>query len=120
MAAIVWSRESRKNRSTGEPGTSAPAYVAASTPAAPTSEASTTLPLRNRYMYQPTNRAIGIVQAIVNVPHELPGTSRLASLGRTNPTPSGPSFIDEPGGIERRNGSWNVISWSCPLPNRYV
>ena len=28
------------------------------------------------YMYKPTNSAIGIVQAIVNVPHELPGTSR--------------------------------------------
>ena len=26
-------------------------------------------------MYKPTKSAIGIVQAIVNVPHELPGTS---------------------------------------------
>ena len=33
-------------------------------------------------MYQPTKSAIGIVQAIVNVPHELPGTSRSRVLGQ--------------------------------------
>ena len=53
------------------------------------SDASTTFPLRNRYMYQPTNSAIGIVQAIVNVPHELPGTSRRAFSGRTQPVAVG-------------------------------
>ena len=49
------------------------------------SDASRIFPLRKRYMYQPTKSAIGIVQAIVNVPHELPGTSRTASSGRTQP-----------------------------------
>ena len=33
-------------------------------------------------MYQPTKSAIGIVQAIVNVPHELPGTSPPGVLGQ--------------------------------------
>src|SRR5437764_262600 len=82
-----------------------PATVAASTPAAPTSDASTTFPLRNRYMYQPTNSAIGIVQAMVNVPHELPGTSRRAFLGRRNE--SGPASLlsVDPGGMASRNDS---------------
>ncbi len=34
------------------------------------SDASTTFPLRMRYMHRPTNSAIGIVQAMVNVPHD--------------------------------------------------
>ena len=38
-------------------------------------------------MYQPTNSAIGIVQAIVNVPHELPGTSRSAFCGQDEAGP---------------------------------
>ena len=33
-------------------------------------------------MYQPTNRAIGIVQAMVNVPHELPGHQPPRFLGQ--------------------------------------
>jgi hypothetical protein len=39
-------------------------------------------------MYKPTKSAMGIVQAIVNVPHELPGTRRTEPLGkayRSNP-----------------------------------
>ncbi len=67
----------------------APANVAASTHAAPISDASRTFPCRNRYMYQPTNSAIGMVAAIVNVPHELPGTSRCDFSGRIIPGPSG-------------------------------
>src|SRR3954447_12607044 len=86
---MVWFRDRENRASDGEPGIEAPATVAASTATAPTSEASTTFPLRKRYMYQPTNRAIGMVQAIVNVPQELPGTSRLAPSGRTQPSPSG-------------------------------
>ena len=49
-------------------------------------------------MYQPTKSAIGIVQAIVKVPHELPGTSRRASSGRTSPFPVGSDFRNEPRG----------------------
>ncbi len=44
-------------------------------------EASTTCPLRSTYMYQPTNKAIGTVQAMVNVPHELPATACMAPAG---------------------------------------
>ena len=69
-------------------------------------------------MYQPTNSAIGIVQAIVNVPHELPGTSRLAPSGRTKPSPSGLVLRKLPAGTARVNGSWNVIAWSGAVPNR--
>ena len=47
--------------------------MAANVAAAPISDASTTRPLRILYMYKPINSAIGTVQAIVNVPHELPG-----------------------------------------------
>ncbi len=43
-------------------------------------------------MYQPTKSAIGIVQAIVNVPHELPGTSRLAPSGKTQSLAVGAAF----------------------------
>ena len=82
------------------------------------SDASTTFPLRNRYMYQPTNSAIGIVQAIVNVPHELPGTSRRASSGRTQPCAVGvrPQRSSR-GGTASWNGSWKTIDWSGPSPN---
>src|SRR3954453_2273029 len=106
---MVALREGEKYGSRAQPRPQAPAPVAASTPAAPTTEASTTFPLRNRYMYQPTNSAIGIVQAMVNVPHELPGTSRLASLGRVQPPPGLP-LSAEPAGTASRNDSWNVIS----------
>src|SRR5436309_1219211 len=106
---MVWSRDSSKKGPSLDPGIAAPATVAASTPTAPTSEASTTRPLRNRYMYQPTNSAIGIVQAMVNVPHELPGTSRVAPLGSVKPPP-GLLLSLAPAGTARRNDSWNVIS----------
>src|SRR3954453_8366256 len=106
---MVALREGEKYGSRAQPRPQAPAPVAASTPAAPTSDASTTFPLRNRYMYQPTNRAIGIVQAIVNVPQELPGTSRLAPSGRTKPPPSGFRFRSLPGGTSSVNGSLKVI-----------
>src|SRR4051794_41859378 len=42
------------------------------------SDASTTRPFRILYMYRPTNSAIGMVQAMVNVPQDEPGTSRTA------------------------------------------
>ena len=37
-------------------------------------DASTTRPGRMLYIHKPTNRAIGMVQAMVNVPQEEPGT----------------------------------------------
>ena len=43
-------------------------------------------------MYQPTNSAIGIVAAIVNVPQELPGTSRWRLL-RQDPAPVRRGFV---------------------------
>ena len=50
-------------------------------------DASTTRPLRILYMYSPTNSAIGIVQAMVNVPHELPGIAcRTPSGSRMTPS----------------------------------
>src|SRR5262252_7988047 len=72
---IVSSRDSEKNRSSAEPGIQCPAIVTPIVAAAPMSDASRIFPLRILYMYQPTNSAIGIVQAMVNVPQELPGTS---------------------------------------------
>src|SRR3954453_8887775 len=101
---MVALREGEKYGSRAQPRPQAPAPVAASTPAAPTSDASTTRPLRNRYMYQPTNSAIGIVQAIVNVPHELPGTTRLAPFGRTTLGPCPCPFL---GGIAPGTPSGN-------------
>src|SRR5436309_699302 len=71
----------------GECGIQLPATVAARTSAAPISDASTTRPLRMRYMYKPTNSAIGIVQAMVNVPHELPAMINRVLSGKVM-TPS--------------------------------
>ena len=68
-------------------------------------EASTTFPLRRRYMYQPTKRAIGIVQAIVKVPHDEPGTSRRACSGSTRPGPLGFRSSRESLGTSSRNDS---------------
>ena len=80
---MVWSCVSEKYGSSGEPGNPvARRRPPPSVSAPPMSDASTTLPLRMRYMYRPTNRAIGIVQAMVNVPHELPGTTCLQPCGQ--------------------------------------
>ena len=68
-----------------------------------------TFPLRRRYMYQPTKSAMGIVQAMVKVPHELPGTSRRACSGRTSPFPPGFDLRNEPWGTASRNVSWMTI-----------
>src|SRR5476651_435441 len=69
-----------------EPGIKLPAMVAAKTPTPPMRDASTTWPLRILYIHRPTNRAIGMVQAIVNVPQELPGTSCADFVGTVNST----------------------------------
>src|SRR3954447_23393095 len=115
---MVWFREREKKASDDEPGIEAPATVAASTATAPTSDASTTFPLRKRYMYQPTNRAIGMVQAMGNAPHELPGTSRLAPSGRSQPSPPGSPFRRDDCGTWSLNDSFRVITSSGPGPNR--
>src|SRR5262249_21701154 len=78
---IVSCRLSEKNRSHIDPGIQWPAMVTAIVAAAPISDASRIFPRRNLYIYRPTNSAIGIVQAIVNVPHELPGTANTAPAG---------------------------------------
>ena len=74
-ASVVCPRVSENQPSSREPGTQLPTKTAVSVSAAPINEACTTAPGRIRYMYSPTKSAIGIVQAIVNVPHEEPGTS---------------------------------------------
>ena len=81
IAQIVSSRDSEKYGSSAEPGIQLPAAVAASVAAAPISDASTTCPLRILYMYRPIKSAIGTVQAIVNVPQELPATNCFAPAG---------------------------------------
>src|SRR5262245_17009783 len=50
--------------------------------APPTMDASTIRPLRMRYIHRPTKSAIGIVQAIVNVPQLLPGITCFEPAGR--------------------------------------
>ena len=50
-------------------------------------DASTTRPGRILYMYSPTNSAIGIVQAMVKVPQEEPGTRRTAPAGSVAVSP---------------------------------
>src|SRR5437879_10634950 len=87
QVAWAWVRE--KNSRRGEPGIRLPATVAARTPAAPISDASRTRPLRMRYMYRPTNRAMGMVQAMVKVPQDEPGTTWAQPAGRrTAPAPA--------------------------------
>src|SRR5262249_42977972 len=66
---------SEKKGSSAEPGTQLPTTTAPSVARAPSSDASTTAPLRILYMYRPTNSAMGMVQAMVKVPQELPGTT---------------------------------------------
>jgi len=52
--------------------------------APPMSEASTTFPLRMRYMYTPTSKAMGIVQKMVKVPQELPANLHHNSIRPRN------------------------------------
>ena len=60
-----------------------------------------------------------MVQAIVNVPQELPGTSRLVSLGRTQPSPLESPLSISLGGTARLNGSWKTIDSFPSAPYRY-
>src|SRR5262245_52642463 len=81
-ASVVCPFDSENQPSIGEPGIQLPATVAAIVSTAPINDACTTAPLLMRYMYRPTNSAIGIVQAIVKVPHDEPGTSTSHPGGR--------------------------------------
>src|SRR5262249_9798205 len=83
-AKTVCPLPSEKYPSHGEPGIQLPTTTAASVKAAPISDASTVFPGRRRYMYQPTNRAMGMVQAMVKTPHEEPGTSCTLLGGMTS------------------------------------
>src|SRR5271165_5394289 len=78
-----------KYDSSGDPGIKLPATVAASTPTAPMSDASTTRPLRILYIHNPTNNAMGMVHAMVKVPQELPGTICKVFSGTVNSAPWG-------------------------------
>src|SRR5262245_19974983 len=77
--------------------------VAANVARAPISDAWTTAPGRMRYMYRPTNRAVGMVQAMVSVPQELPGTTWTQPAGSV--TVDGPTAISWNGKPSRRGGS---------------
>src|SRR5262249_46523361 len=87
-ARMVASLDNEKYGSRNEPGTRLPATVAPRTPIPPMIEASATLPLRILYIHRPTNSAMGIVQAMVKVPQELPGMSWTVFSGTTNREPS--------------------------------
>src|SRR6476469_438013 len=89
---MVCSLESEKNGSSGEPCTQLPATVAKRTPTAPMADASTTRPLRNLYIQKLTKSAIGIVQAMVKVPHELPGSTWTLPDARRKSWPPGDSL----------------------------
>src|SRR3954471_8944854 len=69
-------------------------------------------------MYRPTSSAIGIVQAIVNVPQELPGTRRtaLAETWSVQLPPPSESAIPP---VRSRNSSLNFIDWR-PSPQTSV
>src|SRR3954470_20776961 len=85
--------------------TNPPRIVAPIVSTPPITDASTTWPGRSLYMYSPTNSAIGIVQAIVNVPQELPGTRRTAPGGMA----ARPSFQNNGVDDFMSNSSENVI-----------
>src|SRR4051794_18331588 len=74
-----------------------PRNTAPSVNAAPTIDASTTLPGRSRYIHRPTSRAMGIVQAIVNVPQDEPGTRRTDPAGMAASVCHGMPTSAEPG-----------------------
>ena len=73
---------SEKYRSSGEPGIQLPGDDGRERQHAADERRLDDAPLRMRYIHRPTNRAIGIVQAMVNVPQELPGTTWTHPAGR--------------------------------------
>src|SRR5439155_25781860 len=93
-----------------------PTNVATSVSAPPMSDASTIRPLRILYMYRPTNRAMGMVQAIVNVPHDEPGTRRTAPGGNLAALPAHTSGVV----LLLWNDSLNVMDERPPLHSMRV
>ena len=81
-ATMVWSRVSENHAAIADRDTGSPTTTAASVSTPPMSDASTTFPGRTRYIHSPTSRAIGMVAAMVNVPHELPGITCTLPAGR--------------------------------------
>ena len=84
MAMMIPSRERVNHGARKEPGIRLPITTLATTPMTPMMLASAIFPGRIRYIQSPTNSAIGIVMAIVNVPH---GLSRKA-FTTVNPSPA--------------------------------
>ena len=110
---MVCCRVRENNGSSGEPGINRPKTVTATTATAPISDASTTCPLRIRYMYKPTKSAIGMVQAMVNVPQELPLTICLHPAGRVTPRqPSAWTFSGVSAGTWTRKSSERGMNFS--------
>jgi hypothetical protein len=93
-----------------------PAQVQARTAAPPMSDASTMCPFRITYIQSPTNRAMGMVQAMVKVPHELPRIRRTEPAGSGNSRPSGAEGLRPSGGggADTRTLSLEVISAVSP------
>src|SRR5262249_5787779 len=90
-----------------------PSTTAPSVSAPPITEASITCPLRMRYIQRPTKSAMGIVQAMVNVPQLLPGMTWTLPLGNVMVTgaSAGPGPISPLGtGTRTRNGSGRLLS----------
>src|SRR5690242_11838380 len=80
-----------------------PKKTAPSVRLAPMMEASTVFPGRNLYIHRPTSRAIGIVQAIVKVPQEEPGTMRAEFGGIAPSVCQGMPWTADPGGGSTSN-----------------
>src|SRR6516225_7266508 len=106
MAIVTWFLLRENRDSSGDPGIRLPSQVQARTATAPISEASTTFPLRIRYIQSPTKSAIGTVQAIVKTPQELPRIRRRAPSG-IGYTP-GAAAVPNPAGDSRSKSSWTV------------
>src|SRR5678810_820984 len=81
--------------------------VAANVSTPPTIDASTTCPGRILYIHNPTSSAMGIVHAMVNIPHEEPGTRRTAPSGNENACAFS-SFAERNVGAEISRGDFSV------------
>src|SRR6266478_2969756 len=102
---IVWFFVREKNGSSTEPGIQLPTMTAARTATTPNADAwAMPPPFRTLVMYHPMARPIGIVQAIVKVPHELPGTSSNDPGGRSIALVSS-AFADHSAGVSIKNAS---------------
>ena len=67
----------------GDPATHPPPTTASSSSTRPMSEASSTFPGRHHRMYAPMSMAMGMVAAMVNVPHGLSAKARTTTRPMT-------------------------------------